>query len=161
MFHVKFEGSASDGARIDAKEDFIDDHSEVEDLRPLMFSRSLSSGSITSTTVDTLEEGKLSFTTGNPTIEVTKGTLHLFKDREMMTSGLTRMDTKGGAMKYTTVLLPPPEGRSHVIAILALPVHMSVKDFCNFVASFKENVKYIRFLREMEKRRTMVLMEII
>ncbi len=64
-------------------------------------------------------------------------------------------------MKYTTALLPPPEGRSHVIAILALPVHMSVKDFCNIVASFEENVKYIRFLREMEKRRTMVLMEMI
>lgn len=53
-----------------------------------------------------------------------------------------------------------PEWRSNLVCVLAVPSFMSTRDFCDFVACFRDHIRLIRIVRDESPNKYMVLMEL-
>lgn len=73
----------------------------------------------------------VSFSSGNPRVETTTGVMHLFRN-------VSTSPTSDG-------FLPP--SRTEQLCILAIPNHTTGAEFCQFIGSFLQNVKEMRFVR--------------
>lgn len=72
---------------------------------------------------------QISFISGNPFVEITKGILHLYKEDE-----LTEMRCAAD--------------RSHTICILSVPATMTCHDLLTFTAACHQNIQHFRILRD-------------
>ncbi|XP_033218355.1 BRCA1-associated protein [Belonocnema kinseyi] len=72
---------------------------------------------------------QISFFSGNPFVEVTKGILHLFKEDELT------------AVKSAAT-------RSNTICMLSVPANMTCHDLLQFTAACHENIQHFRILRD-------------
>ncbi|KAG5310813.1 BRAP protein, partial [Pseudoatta argentina] len=81
---------------------------------------------------------QISFISGNPFVEVTKGILHLFKEDE-----LTEMHCAAD--------------RSHTICILSVPATMTCHDLLTFTAACHQDIQYFRILRDGSPNQYMAL----
>ncbi|XP_011705414.1 PREDICTED: BRCA1-associated protein [Wasmannia auropunctata] len=94
-------------------------------------------GEITGATACTSPD-QISFISGNPFVEVTKGILHLFKEDE-----LTEMRCAAD--------------RSHTICILSVPATMTCHDLLTFTAACHQDIQYFRILRDGSPNQYMAL----
>ncbi|XP_021862963.1 BRAP2 RING ZnF UBP domain-containing protein 2 isoform X2 [Spinacia oleracea] len=80
----------------------------------------------------------LSFSSGNPRIEETRGVIHFFSDDVTSSSSLSEL----------------PVGRKPLACVLGVPNHMTYADFCRFSGSFIQHMLEMRIVRndEMEDR---------
>uniref|UniRef100_A0A1B0G7Z4 BRCA1-associated protein n=1 Tax=Glossina morsitans morsitans TaxID=37546 RepID=A0A1B0G7Z4_GLOMM len=93
-----------------------------------------------------LEEGQcaselpkeIGFFSGNPSVEVTNGIIHLYKKNE-------RKDVK--------------EAPSNQLCLLAVPASLSCHDLLNFVAPCHSEIQHIRIVRDGSPNQFMVLLE--
>eukprot|EP00164_Ancoracysta_twista_P000645 GFYU01000857.1.p1 GENE.GFYU01000857.1~~GFYU01000857.1.p1 ORF type:complete len:588 (-),score=136.21 GFYU01000857.1:170-1933(-) len=76
---------------------------------------------------------QISVYSGNPSVELTTGVLHLYRPRE---DGVG--DPRG---------LPPAEKRSKLVCVLSVPSYMSGSDFCNWTGSQLKDIQHMRILR--------------
>ncbi|XP_072024584.1 BRCA1-associated protein-like [Amphiura filiformis] len=83
---------------------------------------------------------KLSFYSGNPSVEITKGILHLFKENEM-----TSLDRD--------------EIRSEMLCMLAVPASMTVHDLLQFTAPLSQGIELMRIIRDSTQNQYMVLIK--
>ncbi|EZA54648.1 BRCA1-associated protein [Ooceraea biroi] len=81
---------------------------------------------------------QISFISGNPFVEVTKGILHLFKEDE-----LTEMRCAAD--------------RSHTICILSVPATMTCHDLLTFTAACHQDIQHFRILRDGSPNQYMAL----
>ncbi|XP_024872142.1 BRCA1-associated protein [Temnothorax curvispinosus] len=81
---------------------------------------------------------QISFISGNPFVEVTKGILHLFKEDE-----LTEMRCAAD--------------RSHTICILSVPATMTCHDLLTFTAACHQDIQYFRILKDGSPNQYMAL----
>lgn len=81
---------------------------------------------------------QISFISGNPFVEITKGILHLFKEDE-----LTEMRCAAD--------------RSHTICILSVPATMTCHDLLTFTAACHQNIQHFRILRDGSPNQYMAL----
>ncbi|KAL8139372.1 hypothetical protein V2J09_005393 [Rumex salicifolius] len=72
---------------------------------------------------------ELPFSSGNPTIEETRGIMHLFRD-----------DVVSSVSKL-------PVERKPLICVLGVPNHMTYADFCQFCGSFIQHMQEMRVVR--------------
>ncbi|XP_029174662.1 BRCA1-associated protein [Nylanderia fulva] len=86
------------------------------------------SGELSGATSNTSPD-QISFISGNPFVEVTKGILHLYKEDE-----LTEMRCAAD--------------RSHTICILSVPATMTCHDLLTFTAACHQNIQHFRILRD-------------
>lgn len=81
---------------------------------------------------------QISFISGNPFVEVTKGILHLYKEDE-----LTEMRSAAD--------------RSHTICILSVPTTMTCHDLLTFTAACHPDIQHFRILRDGNPNQYMAL----
>lgn len=81
---------------------------------------------------------QISFISGNPFVEITKGILHLFKEDE-----LTEMRSAAD--------------RSHTICILSVPATMTCHDLLTFTAACHQDIQHFRILRDGSPNQYMAL----
>ncbi|XP_058794633.1 BRCA1-associated protein [Phymastichus coffea] len=82
---------------------------------------------------------QISFISGNPFVEVTKGILHLFKENT-----LTEMHSAAE--------------RSSTICILSVPATMTCHDLMNFTAACHQDIQYFRIIRDGNPNQYMALL---
>ncbi|PSN56725.1 BRCA1-associated protein [Blattella germanica] len=82
---------------------------------------------------------QISFISGNPFVEVTKGILHLYKEDE-----LTPMDRAAQ--------------RSQTVCILAVPATMTCNDLLSFTAACHGDIQHLRIIRDGSPNRYMALL---
>lgn len=80
---------------------------------------------------------EIGFFSGNPSVEVTNGIIHLYKKNE-------RKEIK--------------EGPSNQLCLLAVPASLSCNDLLNFVAPCHSEIKHIRIIRDGSPNQFMVLL---
>ncbi|KAL5016961.1 hypothetical protein ScPMuIL_006550 [Solemya velum] len=80
------------------------------------------------------------FFSGNPTVEVTKGILHIYKDNQMTSLG---------------------EGvnRSELICMLGVPAAYNLRDLLDFTAPINEGIEYMKIIRDATPNQYMVLVK--
>ncbi|XP_034952400.1 BRCA1-associated protein [Chelonus insularis] len=81
---------------------------------------------------------QITFISGNPFVEVTKGILHLFKEDE-------RTELHHAA------------DRSHTLCILAVPATMTCHDLLTFTAACHQDIQHFRILRDNNPNQYMAL----
>eukprot|EP00249_Psilotum_nudum_P016198 c25711_g1_i1 orf=236-1768(-) len=74
----------------------------------------------------------VSFSSGNPRVETTRGVMHLYRN----------VSDSVGSLELL------PVGRSEHLCVLAVPNYMTGADFCQFTGSFIQNIKEMRFVRD-------------
>lgn len=83
---------------------------------------------------------KVPYFSGNPSVEVTKGILHLFKLND-----------------------PPSLGenvpRGELLCMLSVPAKMTCPDLLNFIAPFGKNIEHVRIIRDSTPNLYMVLLK--
>lgn len=77
---------------------------------------------------------KLQFFSGNPSVELIEGYVHLYAPKDMNTL----------LIEKKRVL---PTKRSEILFILSVPVHMSPSDFTQFTSSFHKEIAHMRIIR--------------
>ncbi|KAL0274634.1 UNVERIFIED_CONTAM: hypothetical protein PYX00_002721 [Menopon gallinae] len=84
------------------------------------------------------EEDVVSFSSGNPFVEVTRGILHLYKENILSTleAGSERCDT---------------------ICILAIPASMTCHDLLNFTAAYHQDIRHLRIIKDGTPNQYMAL----
>lgn len=82
---------------------------------------------------------KAPYFSGNPSVEVTKGILHLYK----LNDSPSREDAHG----------------SELLCMLSVPAKMSCTDILNFIAPFGKNIEHIRIIRDSTPNLYMVLLK--
>ncbi|GBG77380.1 hypothetical protein CBR_g23711 [Chara braunii] len=75
----------------------------------------------------------ISFSSGNPRVESCNGVVHLYRDVNAYPG------TRGSL----------PLARSDQLCVLAVPIHFSVADFCQFAGAFLSQTSEIRIVREV------------
>ncbi|XP_066594067.1 BRCA1-associated protein [Prorops nasuta] len=85
-----------------------------------------------------VQTNEISFISGNPFVEVTKGILHLFKEDE-----LTEMHCAAD--------------RSHTICILSVPATMTCQDLLTFTAACHQDIRHFRIIRDDSPNQYMAL----
>ncbi|XP_077863309.1 BRCA1-associated protein-like [Saccoglossus kowalevskii] len=83
---------------------------------------------------------QISFFSGNPSVEITKGILHLYKETFM-----TSLDDN--------------TPRSEMIVLLGVPAAMTIHDLVQFTAPVSPNIELIRIIRDSTPNQYMVLMK--
>ncbi|XP_031284964.1 BRAP2 RING ZnF UBP domain-containing protein 2 [Pistacia vera] len=78
------------------------------------------------------------FSSGNPRIEETRGVMHLFNNN---------VDDGGGVVSASSSNHNLPVGRKPLVCVLGVPNHMTYADFCQFCASFIQNILEMRIVR--------------
>jgi BRCA1-associated protein len=124
------------------------------------------------------------FSTGNPAIEVIRGTLRLYRDvakvpREgrdrdaVVSSGdgerstgeeaapLPLPSTSSAPFTAAGTSLEGKDNNTNMVAVIDLPSHQTITDFCNFVGSELMNITHLRFLRDPVKNRSMVIIQLV
>ncbi|XP_068639869.1 BRAP2 RING ZnF UBP domain-containing protein 2 [Aristolochia californica] len=111
-----------------------------DDFRP---SASLNSGELIEPSGSGLTQA-VPFSSGNPRIEETRGVMHLYRN------------DLPDATDSTSSL---PVGRKPLVCVLAVPNHMTYADFCQFCASFIQNILEMRVVRNdgMEDRHSILI----
>lgn len=90
-------------------------------------------------TKDDLSCGPLSFVSGNPFVEITKGILHLYKENE-----LTTMDKAASS--------------SQTVCILSVPASMTCHDLLSFLAPCLGEIRHVRIIKDGSPNQYMVLL---
>ncbi|KAJ0007690.1 hypothetical protein Pint_30256 [Pistacia integerrima] len=78
------------------------------------------------------------FSSGNPRIEETRGVMHLFNNN---------VDDGGGVVSASSSNHNLPVGRKPLVCVFGVPNHMTYADFCQFCASFIQNILEMRIVR--------------
>eukprot|EP00163_Fabomonas_tropica_P026703 TRINITY_DN5013_c0_g2_i9.p1 TRINITY_DN5013_c0_g2~~TRINITY_DN5013_c0_g2_i9.p1 ORF type:complete len:580 (-),score=105.02 TRINITY_DN5013_c0_g2_i9:503-2242(-) len=123
------------------------------------------------------QEEVISFFSGNPRVEITRGTIKLFRHRSEIlgsnSSDNTPSNTSASASATSSSSHLPAGAtwgrsasaaggtseqsqRSSMVCILAVPGSISGSDFCKFVAPFKDSIESMRILRENDAFQYMV-----
>ena len=91
----------------------------------------------------------LEFRAGNPRAEVITGRLRLYRDA-VCASVASASSSSSAATTNTMVTNAPaslPEGRSPMVCVLAVPIELSVADFCQFAAALIPKVTEMRMVQ--------------
>ena len=91
----------------------------------------------------------LEFRAGNPRAEVITGRLRLYRDA-VCASVASASSSSSAATTTTMVTNAPaslPEGRSPMVCVLAVPIELSVADFCQFAAALIPKVTEMRMVQ--------------
>ncbi|GAB0100524.1 BRCA1-associated protein [Sergentomyia squamirostris] len=83
----------------------------------------------------------ITFFSGNPFVEVTKGIIHLYKKNER------------------TTIHPDMDCQSKTLCLLAVPATLSCNDLLNFVAPCHSVIQHVRIIRDGSPNQYMVLLE--
>ena len=95
----------------------------------------------------------LEFRAGNPRAEVITGRLRLYRDAvcaSVASASSSASSSSSAATTTTTVTNAPaslPEGRSPMVCVLAVPIELSVADFCQFAAALIPKVTEMRMVQ--------------
>ena len=90
----------------------------------------------------------LEFRAGNPRAEVITGRLRLYRDA-VCASVASASSSSSAATTTAMVTNAPaslPEGRSPMVCVLAVPIELSVADFCQFAAALIPKVTEMRMV---------------
>ena len=85
----------------------------------------------------------LEFRAGNPRAEIITGRIRLYRDA-------IRASVASASPSATTTSAPAtslPEGRSPLVCVLAVPIELSVADFCQFAAAIINKVTEMRIVQ--------------
>jgi len=85
----------------------------------------------------------LEFRAGNPRAEIITGRIRLYRDA-------IRTSDASASPSATTTSAPAtslPEGRSPMVCVLAVPIELSVADFCQFAAAIINKVTEMRIVQ--------------
>ena len=129
---------ADDDARSSRRPDDDDDDDRVDDERGAGVPR-----------WETLE-----FRAGNPRAEVITGRLRLCRDAVCASVASASSSSSAATTTTTTVTNAPaslPEGRSPMVCVLAVPIELSVADFCQFAAALIPKVTEMRMVQGAPK----------
>ncbi|XP_055327241.1 BRCA1-associated protein-like [Paramacrobiotus metropolitanus] len=85
------------------------------------------------------DEFLVNFYYGNPSVEMVKGILHLYRDNERTS-------------------LKPGIARSTLLCMLSVPAHLSIRDLLAFTASFSPEIERLRIIRDQAPSQYMVLL---
>ena len=93
----------------------------------------------------------LEFRAGNPRAEVITGRLRLYRDA-VCASVASASSSSSAATTTTTTMVTNapaslPEGRSPMVCVLAVPIELSVADFCQFAAALIPKVTEMRMVQ--------------
>lgn len=88
---------------------------------------------------------KYLFFSGNPTVEVIKGTIHLFND------------TENSEVKFKKL----PKRRSRILCAVAVPSWMNISDFFTFCGKHSKNFEHVRILCDSSPNRYMAVIKFI
>ena len=91
----------------------------------------------------------LEFRAGNPRAEVITGRLRLYRDA-VCASVASASSSSSAATTTAMVTNAPaslPEGRSPMVCVLAVPIELSVADFCQFAAALIPKVTEMRMVQ--------------
>ncbi|KAK6629916.1 hypothetical protein RUM43_003737 [Polyplax serrata] len=83
--------------------------------------------------------GTISFVSGNPFVETTRGILHLYKENILST-------------------LESGSERCNIICILAVPATMTCHDLLNFTAAYHDDIKHLRIIKDGTPNQYMALL---
>ena len=124
---------ADDDARSSRRPDDDDDDDRVDDERGAGVPR-----------WETLE-----FRAGNPRAEVITGRLRLYRDAvcASVASASSSAATTTTTAMVTNAPASLPEGRSPMVCVLAVPIELSVADFCQFAAALIPKVTEMRMVQ--------------
>ena len=125
---------ADDDARSSRRPDDDDDDDRVDDERGAGVPR-----------WETLE-----FRAGNPRAEVITGRLRLYRDAVCASVASASSSSSAATNATTMVTNAPaslPEGRSPMVCVLAVPIELSVADFCQFAAALIPKVTEMRMVQ--------------
>eukprot|EP00698_Gefionella_okellyi_P012280 TRINITY_DN3300_c0_g2_i2.p1 TRINITY_DN3300_c0_g2~~TRINITY_DN3300_c0_g2_i2.p1 ORF type:complete len:463 (+),score=83.69 TRINITY_DN3300_c0_g2_i2:2399-3787(+) len=86
---------------------------------------------------------------GNPTVEIIRGTLHLYSHGHPKPSESPEFDQDGTAL---------PVRRGQMLCALRVPAWLSCSEFCSFVSAFEEAIVSIRIVRDSSQGCYMVLL---
>ena len=92
----------------------------------------------------------LEFRAGNPRAEVITGRLRLYRDAVCASVASASSSSSAATTTTTTVTNAPaslPEGRSPMVCVLAVPIELSVADFCQFAAALIPKVTEMRMVQ--------------
>ncbi|XP_071944544.1 BRCA1-associated protein-like [Antedon mediterranea] len=84
--------------------------------------------------------GKIHFFSGNPSVEITKGIIHIFKENQMTS-------------------LTDDVPRSEMICMLAVPASLTIHDIVQFTAPSAEGIELLRIIRDASPNQFMVLVK--
>eukprot|EP00245_Coleochaete_scutata_P017892 TRINITY_DN901_c1_g2_i1.p1 TRINITY_DN901_c1_g2~~TRINITY_DN901_c1_g2_i1.p1 ORF type:complete len:528 (-),score=122.06 TRINITY_DN901_c1_g2_i1:33-1511(-) len=74
---------------------------------------------------------RVRFSSGNPRVAATRGVVHLYRDTSESPKSSNRL----------------PEGRTEHLCVLAVPMHKTVADFCQFMGAFMASVHEMQIVR--------------
>ena len=92
----------------------------------------------------------LEFRAGNPRAEVITGRLRLYRDAVCASVASASSSSSAATTTTTMVTNAPaslPEGRSPMVCVLAVPIELSVADFCQFAAALIPKVTEMRMVQ--------------
>ena len=92
----------------------------------------------------------LEFRAGNPRAEVITGRLRLYRDAVCASVASASSSSSAATNTTTMVTNAPaslPEGRSPMVCVLAVPIELSVADFCQFAAALIPKVTEMRMVQ--------------
>ena len=91
----------------------------------------------------------LEFRAGNPRAEVITGRLRLYRDAvcASVASASSSAATTTTTAMVTNAPASLPEGRSPMVCVLAVPIELSVADFCQFAAALIPKVTEMRMVQ--------------
>ena len=92
----------------------------------------------------------LEFRAGNPRAEVITGRLRLYRDAVCASVASASSSSSAATNATTMVTNAPaslPEGRSPMVCVLAVPIELSVADFCQFAAALIPKVTEMRMVQ--------------
>ena len=93
----------------------------------------------------------LEFRAGNPRAEVITGRLRLYRDAVCASVASVSSSSSAATTTTTTMVTNAPaslpEGRSPMVCVLAVPIELSVADFCQFAAALIPKVTEMRMVQ--------------
>lgn len=87
-------------------------------------------------------DSKIAFTSGNPTVEVTQGILHLYRSGPPHSSAARDL----------------PDERSVLVCILGVPNTMEVPDLLRYLAPVQDGLQHVRIISATAPNAYMVLL---
>lgn len=117
-------------------ENYPNKNCDLKEYHGILPSSSRETTPLEDKTMEFLDE--ISFFSGNPFIEVTKGIIHLYKNNE---------------------LTEVKEGVSKTLCLLAVPALLSCHDILNFIAPCHSVIQYIRIIRDGSPNQYMVILK--
>jgi len=94
------------------------------------------------------EVDHIPFFSGNPNIEVTEGTVHLFLNTQL-------------EKNVTSSLCLLPNSRTNIVCIESVPSYMTIPDLIGFLSQSSESISDMKIIRDASPNRYMVLLRFI